>query len=109
MIRSAGRSYSWGGEYSGASAHTVPTGRVAFLGRIPGNKLLGYDYPVPPGQKSDASLREQTVPCLSTFSSPQVILPETFFAFFAIFCGYSIPGPAHQPIPWSNRFASGLR
>ena len=32
--------------------HTVPPGRFAFFGRIPGNKLPGYDHPVPPGQTS---------------------------------------------------------
>src|SRR5258708_24439056 len=32
--------------------HTVPPGRFAFLGRIPGNKLPGYDHPVPPGQQT---------------------------------------------------------
>jgi len=30
--------------------HTVPPGRFAFFGCIPGNKLPGYDHPVPPGQ-----------------------------------------------------------
>jgi len=28
----------------------VPPGRFAFFGRIPGNKLPGYDHPVHPGQ-----------------------------------------------------------
>ncbi len=32
--------------------HPVPPGRFAFFGRIPGNKLPGYDHPVPPGQQT---------------------------------------------------------
>jgi hypothetical protein len=58
MIRSTEVLIPWTVNTPGASAHTVPTGRVAFFGRIPGNKLPGYDHPVPPGQKSDASVRD---------------------------------------------------
>src|SRR5260221_12841748 len=30
--------------------HTVPSGTVSLFGRIPGNKLPGYDHSVPTGQ-----------------------------------------------------------
>src|SRR5258707_14248014 len=42
--------------------HIVPLGRAAFFGRIPGNKLPGYDHPVPFGTKSDASLQDNKSP-----------------------------------------------
>jgi len=51
--------------------HPVPPGRFAFFGRIPGNKLPGYDHPVPFGTKSDASLRDNKSPRqLSAKSKP---------------------------------------
>src|SRR5260221_9734856 len=51
--------------------HIVPTGRAAFFGRIPGNKLPGYDHPVPFGTKSDASLQDNKSPRqLSAKSKP---------------------------------------
>jgi hypothetical protein len=33
-----------------SATHTVPPGRFVFFGRIPGNKLPGYDHPIPSGQ-----------------------------------------------------------
>ncbi len=33
-------------------AHTVPTGRVRFKRAFPGNKLPGYDHPIPTGRRN---------------------------------------------------------
>ena len=76
MIRSMWRSYPWAVNMSGGMAHTVPLGRVAFFGTIPGNKLPGYLHGVPPGRRHLASVHE--------FPTPTRVLPT--LAFFDKTC-----------------------